>query len=721
MEVVDLAIDSLWGDDFVIQPTPKVAKKIIKKIAEPKDTTKAVTKAVKSRSIDIRQKLDIIYENVKRILGRYAENTQVIKTKEDLHNYITKALENGVIALDTETDNSLDPITCKLMGPCLYTPGLKNAYVPVNHIDINTGNRLEWQVTEDEVAEELNRLGDCKVITHNGKFDYEVFKCTTGYVMKMYWDTMVGAKLLDENERSYGLKQQYIAKIDSSIEKYSIEHLFEGVEYAVVDPDIFALYAATDSFMTYKLYEYQLEQFNRPDHKRLKSLMLDIEMPVTEVSAEMELTGVAIDKEYSARLSKKYHKELDGIVARIDAELKNYEERIKLWRMTEEANFHPTTAQGKMSKSKSEQLEDPVNIGSPTQLAILLYDVLKHEPVDKKKPRGTGEEELKKIKEPICELILEYRGAQKLITTYVDKFVDILNPKTGRLHAHFNTLGAGTGRFSSSDPNLQNIPSHRKDIRLMFCASPGYSFVGSDYSAQEPRLLSAMASERAMLEAYRNGQDLYAVIAQKVYNNGYWDNMEHWEDGSPNPDGKKRRSEAKSILLGLMYGRGTASIAEQMGCTYERAQEVTDKFFSSFPDVKTWVNKTQEDAKKFGYVEDFWGRRRRLPDIQLPQYTIIDKNASDNSADFNPLLGCRGLYKQEETTGVKKYQQLLANVKSRKDYENIKAQALKEGIEIRNNGSFIAQAERQCVNRRIQGSAATLTKIAMNKIHVDKE
>ena len=159
------------------------------------------------------------------------------------------------------------------MGPCLYTPGLKNAYVPVNHVDINTGKRLEWQVTEEEVAEELNRLGDCKVITHNGKFDYEVFKCTTGYVMKMYWDTMVGAKLLDENERSHGLKQQYIAKIDSSIEKYSIEHLFEGVEYAIVDPDIFALYAATDSFMTYKLYEYQLEQFNRPDHKRLKSLM----------------------------------------------------------------------------------------------------------------------------------------------------------------------------------------------------------------------------------------------------------------------------------------------------------------------------------------------------------------------------------------------------------------------------------------------------------------
>ena len=545
-------VDSLWGEEFIIKSEPKEVKKIIKKISQPKDPSQSITRAVKSKTLSIQDKLAIITENVKKILGKYADNTLVIRTREQLTNYIDTAIKNGIIAVDTETNNSLQPITCKLMGPCLYTPGLKNAYVPLNHVNPNTLERLDWQLTEQDIYEELSRLTNTKVVMHNGKFDYQVIKCTTGVKMDIYWDTMIGARILDENELA-GLKQQYIEKIDPSIQKYSIDHLFEGVEYAVVDPEIFALYAATDSFMTYELYKWQKDQFELEDNQRIYKLFTDVEMKVIEVAAEMELAGIEIDKEYSQRLSAKYHKKLDAIDEKINKEVQQYDAQVAEWRLTEDANYKPPKKKGEgFGKSKSEQLESPINLSSPSQLAILIYDVLKHPSVDKKSPRGTGEEILEKIKLPFCKLILERRGLLKLINTYIDKLPECVLPETGRLHAHFNQVGAGTGRFSSSDPNLQNIPSHEKSIRLMFKAAKGHVLVGSDFSQQEPRLLSHCSQDDNLINAYKQGKDLYATIGAGVYHNDYWDNMEYTDATKtvPNPEGKKRRSNMKNIVLG---------------------------------------------------------------------------------------------------------------------------------------------------------------------------
>lgn len=461
-------MESLWGNDFIIPTTQETAKKVLDKVNNPK--APSVQKVLKSSKMPIEMKLATITENVNSILGRYASNTVVLKTKEDFIEYINKAIDNGIIAIDTETNNSLDPISCKLMGPCLYTPGMKNAYVPVNHTDLS-GNRYEWQITESDVAEQFNRLTDTKIVMHNGKFDYEVIKCTCGVALDCYWDTMIAARLLDENERA-GLKQQYISKIDSSVEKYSIDHLFENVDYAIVDPEVFALYAATDSFMTYKLYEWQKEKFEQPGSERLYNLFLTVEMPVMTVAAEMELTGVCIDKEYAKRLSDKYHNKLTVIDEKISDELKKYDSKIAQWILTPAATVKPKRSTGEgFGKSKSEQLEDPINMASPTQLAIFLYDILGTQAIDKKKPRGTGEDVLTKIDLPICKLILERRGVEKLINTYIDKLPDCVSDVDGRLHAHFNQIGADTGRFSSSDPNLQNIPSHENAIRMMFVAS----------------------------------------------------------------------------------------------------------------------------------------------------------------------------------------------------------------------------------------------------------
>lgn len=476
--------ESLWGEEFEVKTPPKKVKKIIQKIKEPKDPNIVVVKNIKSKKTTLEERLKLIRENVMNILGKYEDDTQIISTRAELSAYIDAAIVNGEIAIDTETNNSLEPLTCKLMGPCIYTPGKKNVYIPLNHVNPETLERLDWQLTEQDIYEEFSRLDNTKIIMHNGKFDYQVIKCTTGKQLKVYWDTMIGARILDENERSAGLKQQYIDKIDSSIEKYSIDHLFEGVEYAVVDPKLFALYAATDAYMTYQLYQWQKKQFELAGHEKLYSLFLNIEMPIVEVAAEMELTGVAVDVEYAELLSKKYHQKLDDIDEKINIELEKYKEAIAQWRLTDEANIHPSKQRGEGdAKSKSEQLEDPVNVASPTQLAILLYDVLKTKSIDKKQPRGTGEPILEKIDLPICKLILERRGILKLINTYIDKIPTLITEKTGRVHTHFNQLGAGTGRFSSSDPiNLQNIPSHNKEIRMIFTAEKGNVMVGSDFS-----------------------------------------------------------------------------------------------------------------------------------------------------------------------------------------------------------------------------------------------
>ena len=510
----------IWGEELEISPSEE-AKNIIKKASQPKKikVKDALTeKSLKLKSVSINDKLEIIRTNVHRILGVYEANTVVIHTKEQLRDYIDNAIKNGIIAIDTETNNSLDPISCKLMGPCLYTPGQKNAYIPINHVDVDTRERLPNQITEDDFAKEIQRIINAKngvkggwvpdyegqsynewwdanvginlpkqdvtIIFHNGKFDYEVIKCTCGVALPIDWDTLIAAKLIDENERA-GLKEQYITKIDPSIEKYSIEHLFEGIEYAVVDPDIFALYAATDAYMTYKLYLWQKEELEKPDNARILKLLLEIEVPVITVAAEMELAGVSIDSEYAKRLSAKYHKKLEVVDKQIQDELEKYSATIDKWRTTTAANEATCTTKKVKGvvkevkgKSKNEQLEDPVGINSPIQLAILLYDVLKCEPVDPKNPRGTGEELLealdKKYDIPLCKYILEKRGIEKLLGTYIDKLPECVSPVDNRLHAKFNQYGADTGRFSSSDPNLQNIPSHEKSIRMLFKAATEY-------------------------------------------------------------------------------------------------------------------------------------------------------------------------------------------------------------------------------------------------------
>lgn len=776
---------SLWGDEIVVESN---TKSILEKAKTPKK--------VSSKKIPLATRLNDITAEVHRILGRYADNTVLLDSREKLHDYISQAIENGIIAIDTETNNSLDTFTCKLMGLCLYTPNCASAYAPVNHVDVVSRERLAEQVSEQDVYEELSRLGDTKVITHNGKFDYKVLLNTTGYDMHIYWDTLIGAKILDENERA-GLKEQYRTKIDPTQEKYDIEHLFDKLEYAIVDPSVFALYAATDSFMTYGLYLYQKEQFELAENSKLYKLFMEIEMPILQVATDMELTGICVDDAYAKTLSAKYRTASQELQKKIDAELGSYKDIIAQWRKTREATAKSETKTKdgvKYGKSKSEQLSEPISLSSPTQLAILLYDVLKVEPVDKKQPRGTGEDILKQIDLPLCKLVLEQRGIEKLIGTYTDKLPECVSPRDNRLHAEFNQYGADTGRFSSSDPNLQNIPSHSKDIRMMFVARcdertvendnentfevqvgdeillegnvwkpidkleigdiilqgttpmtstildihrvddnyvlavdnntygietrTPYCLVGSDYSQQEPRLLAYYSGDENMRKAYLEGKDFYASIAMKVYHNKYEDNLEHFKDGSRNEAGANRRSSCKSLLLGLMYGMGAASIATRIGSGVKEAQDIIDTFYKEFPKVRAWMDNSISFAHTNGYVEDIVGRRRRLPDMMLNEYEVSDGKELELS--FNPILYAVSHHDVGKSETVKLYEALLSKAKLKKDIDKIKAKALKDKITIIDNTGRISRSERQCVNARVQGGAATLSKLAMIAVHNDE-
>lgn len=263
-----------------------------------------------------------------------------------------------------------------------------------------------------------------------------------------------------------------------------------------------------------------------------------------------------------------------------------------------------------------------------------------------------------------------------------------------------------------------------------------YRIVGADYSAQEPRVTAFFSQDEAMINAYKEKKDLYSVIASMSFGRSYEDCLEFYPEGTEieyegkkvicgykthqNKEGKTYRTMAKSILLGVLYGRGAASVGEQIDKSREEAQEIIDKFFKAFPKVKQWINDSMQSAHEKGYVEDVAGRRRRLPDAQLPKYkiTFIDSNKVDG--DFNPFIGCADRINTSNNLLLKKYNDKCEKIRSAKEYENLKQEALKEGIEIHSNTGFIAQAERQSVNARVQGSAATLTKCALIEIANDQ-
>lgn len=540
-------------EEFNIELNKPKVNTLLNKLSATEETEVDATKVLKSKKVSLEEKLALIKVKVLEVLGKQKNNVIVIKTKEEFEDYISKAIEFGRIAIDTETNNSTDPMTCDLMGLCLYYEGGKQAYIPINHVDPKTGERLPWQLTEEDCREQLQRLLDANVfiVMHNGKFDYEVIKCTCNIEVEPDWDTMIGAHLLNENELK-GLKPQYIAKIDPTQEKYDIDHLFT-VPYKYVEPEIFALYAATDSMMTDKLYLYQVVIFEAPGNEKLYWLFKNIEMPIIKVAGDMELIGVCIDQEFGEKLKLKFNQNLEEIDAKIEQELINLQPKIIDWKLNDKKakertkQFQPkkskmslakleekydkidtkTGRRYKEGKAPIEQLGDPINLASPTQLAILFYDILKCPTVSKKSPRGTGKDELEALAErtdiALCKLILERRGIVKLISTYIDVLPALARHwPDGRIRYKLNSVGTDTGRFSSggefkfldgdnpveiSGINSQNIPSRGegKITRLLFQAK----IINDNLDvADDNTIVLNEISEVETIEGWKYGKDL---------------------------------------------------------------------------------------------------------------------------------------------------------------------------------------------------------------------
>lgn len=644
---------------------------------------------------------------VEKHLGQYADEYICIQDKEILHDYITECIGNGYISIDTETDG-LDPYSNIIAGICPYTYGQKGAYLPINHVSYITGEKVPGQLEADFIIEEFKRLFATRpdVDMFNANFDIRILRQFGLHEAYCTWDGALGSKLLNENEPSGKLKilhNKYC--MDGKEDALSFSDLFEKIPFTKVPIKFGYLYAAHDPVITSEYNDFQRQFLGRTpeeareDLKDVSWVFHNIEMPCVNVVCDMEDTGVALDTDYATELSTKYHEIGQSQLKAFYDCLKPYEKQIESFR-----NKHPEVV-----------LDDPINLGSPTQLAVLLYDILKVPPVDKNKPRGTGEEILSKIDNPICKAVLDYRGTNKLLSTYIDKLPQCLSKMDNRIHCKFNQYGTITGRFSSSDPNLQNIPSHNKDIRKMFVASPGYVLMSSDYSQQEPKCLAALCKKHGdsqMYDTFMQGKDLYSEIASKAFNKPYEECLEFNPDGTTNKEGKERRTQAKSILLGVLYGRGEKSIAEQLGCSEEKAKSIKASVFKGFPAIKQFEEDSKDMAYELGYVTTVCGRKRRLPDYSLPEYEFSWKDGAPPDDDLIDFDSEEQVDYDVPQSTQKFYIRKLDNAWGRQKQDIIR-QAKEDGIIIKDNGGKISEAERQVVNSRIQGSAADLTKLAM--------
>lgn len=692
----------LKGSRKSVSDAAKIARAAEKRLQQVQAGTLSGGKTV----TNLAAKIEEIRINTNRYLSKYIEQYMLIRDEETAIQYFDKIIENGIAAIDTET-TGLNTMHCKIAGLCLYTPGMKPCYIPMNHIGHISQQRLGNQMNEEFIAEQLRRCENAgiKWIFHNAKFDIRVIKHTCGVVIHPYWDTMIAAKLLNENE-SAALKNLHLKYCDSQDQiALTISNLFDGLTFTLIPIDCAYLYAAGDAIKTFELFEFQKRHLESDKLKRVYKVFTDIEMPLIMVLVDMEDQGVFFDKQYADELSAKYNTLLQ------EAEKACYD------CLAKEANKIDMYKR----MTPNHKLSNPISLSSPVQIAIIIYDILKLKPTGHKDyGRKTGEEVLSLIDHPFPKLLLKYREISKLISTYVDKLPAVVDPDDGRIHCSFNQVRAVTGRMSSSDPNLQNIPSHNKEIRKMFIAAPGNYLVSGDFSQQEPKALAHMSGDENFIRAYAEGRDIYAWCASMVYNIPYDQCMEFYldENGKKtdkvNPEGKKRRTEMKSVILGLMYGRGPQTIAEQLSVSVKRAQEIIEAFYTSFPRVKDYVEMVQHKAATEGFVETAYGRKRRLPDMMLPefQFKITDptKLVKFNPLDFNTQVKLPTTVPQDK---VDYYWNKMSKAYGWAQKQRVRDEAAQDGIEIIDNGGKIADASRQCCNSTIQGTAADITKTAM--------
>lgn len=515
---------------------------------------------------------------------------------EELAEFCTRAAQAGRVAIDTETD-SLDPLQANLVGVSLSYQPHQAIYVPVGHQGLL--EKSAAQMTFQELIRALAPLlSDASVlkIGHNLKFDRKVLLKYGLLFEGPSFDTLIASYLLNPDKRAHGLKKLALDWLGTQMTQ--LQELLGsedgGRTFDEVDIESATRYAAADADITLQLWERLAP---RLEEAGLTDLFQRIEMPLIDVLIDMELAGIRIDVAHFQALSRQMEAKL--------AELRD--------RITElaGASFNPS---------------------SPKQVAEVLFERLGLQPKRKGKTGySTDVEVLEELasQHELPRLVLEFRQWEKLKNTYVDVLPAMVNPTTGRVHTTFNQTMAATGRLSSSDPNLQNIPVRNelgRSIRRGFLPSrDDHVLVSADYSQIELRILAHVSGDPELVQAFHEDRDVHILTASKIY-------------GLPPAEiTPQQRDQAKVVNFGIIYGMSAAGLSQRLKIPVEEARRFIDQYFQAYRGVKEWIEKTLAAARQHGYVTTLAGRRRYLADINSQNYNA--RAAAERMAINAPIQG----------------------------------------------------------------------------------
>ena len=526
---------------------------------------------------------------LKNSLKTVQTDYQLVDNEDIMHEICDLFRTKKILSLDTET-TSTNPIDAELVGLSFSVEENKAFYVPIpsNREESLRIVNIFKNVYEDET---ILKIGQ------NIKYDYEVLMNYGVRIQGKMFDTMLAHYIL-QPELHHNM--DYMAETLLNYQTIHIEELIgpkgKGQKsMRDLPPAEICNYACEDADITLKLkniLEPQLKAAGAED------LFWDIEMPLVPVLADMEMNGVRIDTDSLQETSKIFTERMN-----------RYEEEIY------------------------QEAGEKFNISSPKQVGDILFDKMKIVEKAKKTKTGqyvTSEEVLQQLKSkaPIVEKILNYRGMKKLLSTYIDALPKLINPRTGHIHTSFNQALTATGRLSSSDPNLQNIPIRTEDgkeIRRCFIPEEGCKFFSADYSQIELRIMAHLSEDENMMEAFRSGFDIHRATAAKIWH----------EDINEVSD--SQRKKAKQANFGIIYGITTYGLAQRMEIPNGEAQQLIADYFKTFPKVKEYMELSKEAAREKGYAETIFGRRRYLPDINSQNGTV--RGFAERNAINAPIQG----------------------------------------------------------------------------------
>jgi DNA polymerase-1 len=520
---------------------------------------------------------------------------ETVLTEAQLDDWLQRLQSAGVFAFDTET-TSLDYMAARIVGVSFAVEAGEAAYVPLAHDYPGAPQQLD----RDSVLARLRPVlenKDNSIIGHNIKYDRNVLNNHDIKLTGIAYDTMLESYVLESTATRHNMDAVALRYLNHTTIKYQ-DVAGKGAKqltFNEVPLETAAPYAAEDAEVTLRLHQSMWPKLSAV--AELEKVFTDIEMPLVTVLSDMEQTGVAID----TAMLEQQSGELAGRINELEQEAQR-------------------------------EAGQPFNLGSPKQIQQLLFEKLQL-PVLAKTPKGapsTAESVLQELAldYPLPRLILEHRSLSKLKSTYTDKLPLQVCVATGRVHTSYHQAVAATGRLSSSDPNLQNIPVRTEEgrrIRQAFVAGPDRLLLAADYSQIELRIMAHLSSDAGLLSAFSAGEDVHRATAAEVFG------------VPPAAVSNDQRRSAKAINFGLIYGMSAFGLAKQLGIARGAAQEYIDLYFARYPGVYAYMEATREQAREQGYVETVFGRRLYLPDINARNGQV--RAAAERTAINAPMQG----------------------------------------------------------------------------------